>query len=245
MKKIILAALLFLCGCAGSVNLPARVGEELVNAQNTIIYPANISKPYYSFYLEPDIGRVEADMTSDIFMLEGIRFVMNLNVPEIVNSNFFTEVPVASARVSQDPVLSLDGTLKDIKDVERSWKLNVYEVETGSCAIVFTTYSSTFYAVCPSAFVPRLCGRMLKIARTVQVVTDEVLNAYTTKDTVVFKSSTIKLFESVAPINGRIEELFESDNAVGYEENHMGDIGQKQIETDDSDDGAIENVITQ
>ena len=241
MKKILLLSFLLLCGCTRTIDLDRRAAESAEEAQNTVIYDANISKPYYSFYLEPSIGRISADYTSDILNVDGTKLVMNLNVPEIVNANFFTEVPVSAARISKDPVLKLDGTFSDLQGTEQTWKLSVYDVEDNSYAFVFSTYAATFYSVCSAAAVPDLLYHAITISRSVEIDTENVLDAFTTEDTVVFTSSTIKLFESVAPVNGAIEELFETDNTLGYGENENGDNGQTQIDGDEVEDEGFTN----
>ena len=48
-------------------------------------------KQYYSYYIQPSIGRRESTEISNVFVLNDDEFVMNLNVSSVIKNEYYMD----------------------------------------------------------------------------------------------------------------------------------------------------------
>ena len=108
MKKtasILLLMTLVLSGCTQvSGDLNGRVKKSIADALALPASQANRNKTFYSYYIEPSVGRYSGNNTGNVFTYEGAKFLMNLNVPVIINEDAYPQSTADGIESIADPV---------------------------------------------------------------------------------------------------------------------------------------------
>lgn len=209
---VLLGAFLLGCGDPSAFDLNEKLNEKVDAAQALEPMPANHMKPFYAFYIEPSIGRLESTRTSNTFVLNGNPFTLNLNVPAVINEMYYEKAKAEQDILSgYEPVSEKTGTYIAPDESETAYTIRVYRFDKHYWTQFDTAYFS-FYAVSDEYNVPYLAAEMMKIARTMEIEKKSVAAAYSTKENITYESKKIELFEHIAPENGLIEELFIDDN---------------------------------
>lgn len=215
-KEISIAGgmILLLSGCTQvSGDLKTRIVQqiEFVSTQDAGI--ADRNKAYYSYYIEPSVGRYSSNETGNIFVYHGKKILMNLNVPMIINSRTYPNSTADGIEDIRDPYVDCKGTYVDSSEVKQNYHVMVYPQDTGYL-ILMNTDTVNFYAVCDAMMVSQLTGEMLKIARSVEIHTDKLVAAYTNHKVLKYKTEKIELYDEIVPEEGNIGELFNDTNTI-------------------------------
>lgn len=233
MKKIlclILSALMLTsCTVKTSIDLQSELESSLASANGAKIFTSNINKPLYSYYLPPSIGRNKSTQTSSILNDRGRKFVMNLNVASIIQEKYYSETEQTDD--FQDPIVKCEGEYIDVDETTHSYTVTTYEMND-YYVTVFHSDVVEFYSVLDALSTCDIVKDMLRIARSMRVDTDAVIQAYSNKKTVDYKSEKIELFEQIVPESGRIEELFD-DTETEEDTSERNEDGPKKITTTD------------
>lgn len=211
MRKTMMAALLccILCGCAGrTFGLQEKLNTALAAEQSYPVHQPSYNKKYYSYYIEPCVGRLDASASANLFAYDGSRFLMNINVPAVIGTQS------AQTGVLSAPAASAAGTYTDLSGEEKEFSVQVY-ADSGRAVTVMRTAYMDFCGIGWMADAPELAGMMLRIARTVQVNQAEVAAEYSGRDLITYEGTTMQLFDYIAPESGSIEELFVDSHYVG------------------------------
>lgn len=242
MKKIWLSILMLvmLCGCkVNAADFDRRLDDSIQDALHTQLNAVKYNKHFYSYYIEPSIGRIDADETGNYFNYDGTKFLMTLNIDNIVNEKYYTDrIHTASTTNDSKLVVERDGSYVDLDDKEHSYVLKIYDFDGFYHTYLHTTRLD-FYGVTDQVKAANLAGLMLQIARNTKIKTDAITAKYSVKESIEFESQKLQLFEYVAPESGFIDDLFsDTTNTAGE---MMDDDGNEQpaenyhthIETDE------------
>ena len=235
MKKIVclILSVLMLSSCTvkTSIDLQSELESSLASANEVKIFTSNINKPLYSYYLPPSIGRNKSTQTSSVLNDRGRKFVMNLNVASIIQEKYYSETEQMQTNDFQDPIAQCEGEYIDVDETTHSYTVSTYDM-SGYYVTVFHSDVVEFYSVLDALSTCDIVKDMLRIARSMRIDTDAVIQAYSNKKTVDYKSEKIELFEQIVPESGRIEELF--DNTETEEDTtERNEDGPKKITTTD------------
>ncbi|MBR0214519.1 MAG: hypothetical protein IJL95_07320 [Solobacterium sp.] len=239
MKKqwltIILAVLLTGCTTTAGVDLKSRLDMKTDAVQAEKILRANYNGVYYSYYIDPGIGRIYADGTGNIFMLNGRQFVMNLNIPSIINRQYYRDQIRQYAIISGMPeVLVKNGSYADANDHQHAYTMSVYQTDK-MYMTVFESETVTFHSVCREDEAADILAEMLRIARGVTIKTGAVLEAFSNRQVISYSRKRLELFQNIAPDNGAIDELFTT--TLSYPDGEGGVISEDNYATDNFPDG--------
>lgn len=242
MKKqwltVILAVMLTGCTAAGG-DLKTRLDAKTDAVQAEKILRANYNGAYYSYYIDPGIGRIYADGTGNIFMLNGRQFVMNLNIPSIINRQYYKDQIRQYAVISGLPeVLVKNGSYADANDRMHAYTMSVYQSDK-MYMTVFESETVTFHAVCREDEIADLLTEMLRIARGVTIKTGAVLEAFSNRQVISYSRKQLELFQNIAPENGAIDELFTT--TLSYPDGEGGVISDDNYATDNFPDGGLDS----
>ena len=136
MKKVACLWLaLLLCGC--QVN-EADLKSELTNEFHELSDQAPISyttmnKPLYSYYLPKDVGRLQSNPLSSLFMKDGVRFIMNFNPNEVVIHDYYQasttyELEETVENESSDLFYDVTGTFKGSDHRYHKYECQITEI---------------------------------------------------------------------------------------------------------------------
>ena len=210
MKKIFcLILVLFLSSCSeyrGSVQ--SRLDQQISACENSAISNPNNRKTYYSYYLDPSIGRVYSSGTGNVFSLDGVSFVMNLDVAKIINEKYYPlKLDIHEYALGGDVLAQREGTVRDISGSEIPYRAAILLAKDMEVLVSVECGYMKFDSLCNTNIAPVIAAKMIEIGRSVSVSTTEVLNAYTTLSGIDYAGTPVELFENKAPENGSIEEL--------------------------------------
>lgn len=219
MKKtsviITLVLALFLSGCTirRNVNLQRLLNQHIVRAQQAAVFEPDHYKKMYSYYISPEIGRMEGDSTGNVFNYQGTEFLMNLNISSVINNKYYKGSQNDSDILNSSTCKASDsGSYHDPDGDVHPFSISVYDIGRENYMTLMITDTAYFCGISDALMSVQLAEEMLKIARTVKVNPDAVTAAYSRKETVTFKGEKIRLFDSIAPESGRVEELFEDNS---------------------------------
>ena len=91
MKRIVCMLLCFcLMGCSKITgSLQNRLNTALSEAERAPVNAPNNRKTFYSYYLDPSLGRIYSTETGNVFSRGGRSFVMNLDIASIINDKYY------------------------------------------------------------------------------------------------------------------------------------------------------------
>jgi hypothetical protein len=229
-SAVICFSLIFAAGCTDSGNTPAQsVQASLSRVLSQTAAKANHSKEYYSYYIEPSVGRYSSTKTGNIFSYQGTKFAMNLNVAEIINAKYYPEQSLENSSAAKDAAIELQGTYIDSEQIQRTYRVCMYQDGT-RILILLNTDTVSFCGISEQAQAPSLAGEMLKIARSVETDEEEIALAYTNHKTLDYKTEKIQLFNEVVPESGTISDLINETNTIGNQ-----DSGADKITSDNQE----------
>ena len=236
----VLAAFL-LAGCSSyQGDLQSELNQRLASAQEKQILGAEYNHRFYSYYLEPGVGRMGSSLTSNTFCYEGTKFVMNLNVPSVINAAYYTSESDPFTAISGGSELAKsEGSYLDRDGREHRFSVGVYLLNSE----VFTylvSDTAEFFAVSDSELAAaQIAGRMLTLARGLEVNSDAVLSTFSMRQTISYSRKKLELFQNIAPESGTITELFEDsgyDSSVDYAGDNFDAEEDRNIQQGDADD---------
>ena len=202
-------SIFLLAGCAApSGSLSASLEQRVDEAAAQTVSVSNNRKQFYSYYIDPSIGKVSSTSTGNVFSCDGSLFVMNLDVPGIINAKYYPDAAASEVDLSFAEVMAeKEGTCTDASGNEIPYSVTVSKLDTGQFITVVRCNHVMLYGICDEAYVPNLAARMLVISRTVTVNTEEVLLAYSKQEKIDYIGTPVQLFEEIPPENGSIQEL--------------------------------------
>ncbi len=222
MKKfLVILLVLFLVGCSSNEkSIQISLNETLSTFDNAIKKSNKYHNDYISYYIDPSIGRVESNEISHIFNYDGTNFIMNINVANIINNQWYGK-DITNTKLNNS-IAKYEGTYFD-KDLDvHSYEINVYPIEN-KYLLRFDTYYIHFYSYCDELIIDELSLEMLNIAKSVILNKNKIISNFSIKETITYQPSYLDLFDNKVPESGSIEELLKDDDVLqGLENNDEG-----------------------
>ena len=214
-KKIVtgLLCLTLLSGCSAVYlsDLTSDVSRRLADLMEEPTMRPTYSHRYYDYYIDPSIGRVTSYSTSNVFQMDGIQFIMNLNVARIVAGAYY-DCQTDWASVGQRlPETDLSGTYTDWNGEEHNYRVKIYLLGEQYYTLVDTDYVC-FASISNRLEAARMAAEMVRIARTIRLHSSTVLSSFSNRVVISGTRQRLNLFQEIAPENGAIEELFDNEN---------------------------------
>lgn len=200
--------LLLLSGCtAKGTDCQSLLDASVQAALSAECDTPNYTKKYFAYYLPPDVGRYSANQTGSVFCWHGATFVMNLNVEKIVNDRYYPDSSGREFLLSDvSPEYTASGTYSDFSGAEHAYDVRIYRLSGSYVCAVDTDYVD-FTAVTDQLSAVTLPKKMLRIARSIRIDTDEVASDFLIRSNIRHEQRSEQLFENPAPENGTIDEL--------------------------------------
>lgn len=204
---VLLAALSV--GCAKlSGSYEDELNRRVERAVTCSIGQPNYTHGTYTYYREPSIGRISSDETSNTFLMDDVKFVMNLRISSIINQKYYTDAPDNSTLTSMEEVAQSSGTFNDYDGNEHGFRVSLYRL--GDQMYVYTvTDQAEFFAIANDLQALQVAETMVRMARSIRVDQDAVIATYSGRQTIEYNRKRLELFQNIVPENGVIEELFE------------------------------------
>ncbi len=206
--SILLVMMLFLSGCTKmSDDLSAEISNKINEALSEKASSPTYNHEYYFYSIEPSVGRIDSTLTSNTFSYNGTKFIMNLNIPNILGN------ASEDSKLSSSTVYENSGEYIDYNEVSHHYDLYIYEVSYGKI-IQLTTDYMVFYSVCSQNEVPSLVEVMLDIAKTIKIDENKIKVDYSDRELITYKREQLELFKNITPENGAVDELFDNNQII-------------------------------
>lgn len=200
-----------LCGILAAMLLAGCHSYQLddLSAKLNSIQPSsanyhNLRTSYFSLYCQPSIGIYHKYPLGLHLNDEGIEMVMQIRTHAIVHEDSSLKAPLTS------PTHSVIGVYSSLDEIY-NYRLDIYAYTRHS--LIFFQ-SDNFYIVsyAPSVAVERMAVDMMRIAQSVVVDTDKVINDYRIDPKITYQTDSLELFETLIPESGTIEEIITKIN---------------------------------
>lgn len=228
MRKIlsVLLILVLFCGCSAN---PADIEKKLQHGIDELLSVpaaclADNHKTLFSYYTEPSIGRKTSTMTSNVFVLDGVKIVMNLDISTVINSKYYPDAEILR-KPTGDELYYLEGSYQDCKKNNYEYALSIYQLSNGQYYVDLQTHAVNFYSTMDYVMIDDVVLQMLKISRTVEVNETEVISYYSSKPADEHQREKVELFKEEFSANGRLDEL------IGITD--TGEFTDEEVEIDD------------
>lgn len=212
MKRILMymSAVLLLSGCTRyDKNIEISLQEVFSRELSLSAIVPTFNSTYYDYYVEPCIGRVSSDRSSNVFAYNGIPFVMNLKIADIINSAYYPEAMQTEVQSSLKIVADMKDKYYDFEGIEHPFHVSIYELKDSYLVKMDTPYV-VFYSESSMYESVNLAEKMLKIARSIKIDSKLVVSDFSNRQVISNTRKKIELFQDIAPENGMINELFEN-----------------------------------
>ncbi|MFI3284544.1 MAG: hypothetical protein R3Y57_05625 [Erysipelotrichaceae bacterium] len=209
MKKLglFVALVSLLTGCASN-NIDQL--ETKIQEIASSVYTIEVSnyKEYYDYYVNPGLKVVDSTKLSSLIQAGDNYIVLNINVSNVVNEEYYNEVNIGLKPVSslENVVTYFDGQFLNIDDEMIDYKLVVYLIDGTYMVYLNTTYVD-LYSILPQSDITLTACEMMIMAKSVQIEYETIASDYSNINQIDYVKEQIKLFEVVVPESGRIEEI--------------------------------------
>lgn len=230
MKRIIFMILcLLLVGCSNEVtNFQSEIEKSIAIENNKQAFLPENNKTYYSYYVDPSVGRLYSDQTSSIFVYQSTKFIMNLNVTEIINSKYYDQDSNSIQLNEGLRLFSINGEYLDYTNNTYPYICDVFKLNK-SYYLRFVSKYVTFYTQGSEMELINVVKKMLQISKTLVVNEEKVITYFSSKETIEYTKETIQLFDIIVPVNGNIQDLLD------YTDSSQNSTGDDYIIEDDDD----------
>jgi hypothetical protein len=212
MKKIILFFLIILLtGCTNYTNFELDLKDAL-NKESSLnaISPDN-NKTYFRYYLEPCIGLIYSNQTSNIFLYNNVKFIMNLNVASVINDKYYSN-EFENIQLNQKyKLFSFSGEYTDYKNKTYPYYVDVFKVNDVYYLKLNSKYVS-FYVNGNEASLINISRKMLQIAKSIDIYEEEILSDFSSKEIIEYTKEEIQLFDVIVPVNGKIQDILDGED---------------------------------
>ena len=240
-RKLTAAALLLvLSGCTQySSDIVEVMNEKLREAGTLKTANPVFNSTYYKYYVQPYIGRIDSDLTSNVFSLNGTQFILNLDVPAIINSSYYPAESPGTFSVEGAPLMAEKAdTYEDNRNQNHTYICRIYRSEQTYYTILTTKYAQ-FFARSTKYEAPVLAGEMLYIARCIEPDRNAILRDFSNHTSISYQKEKLELFQNIIPENGVIDELFVDHDETEYdsqENDRYTDFSEETIPPEPSPD---------
>lgn len=208
MKKIMIFFMcIFLCACSNKISIQKQLDDVFTNEQETKVR-ANNYTDYVEYYLPSDVCEESCEPLSFAFGVDDCRFIMNINVSNIINSKYYKNIKLLDEGFFDNEYLVYDYTGKfvDINNQTNNFFINVYEYED-ECLVYFVSSKVNYYGYCSVDKIKLLVSKIMQMVKATNVLDEKIITDFSSIDVVDYEKSTVNLFGNTMPKEGRIEEF--------------------------------------
>lgn len=208
MKKIIVLLIcLLLCGCAIREDINVQL-DKVFNNDVVAKNRTNNYTDYIEYYVPSDVNETDADALSFSFTSDGFGFIMNINVTNIINSEYYDNRTLNDEGFfdTSKLVYSKDSSFSNENGDQIDYFIRAYEYED-EYLLYFVTNELNFYGYASNDKVGLLAEKMVQMAANCKVNNAKVLADYSSIDVIDYEKKAVNLFENIYPVEGRVEDL--------------------------------------
>lgn len=216
MKKILVCLLaVLLCACANVADTKSQL-EQVFNkddVQNTS--RANNYTFYIEYYMPSDVNEESAETLSYVFNTDGEKFIMNINVASILNSQYYENYNLQDDGFFNPDKLVYEhtGSFANLTGSQVNYFVKAYE-DDSNCIIYLVSSEVTMYGMCSCTKAGLLASKMYQMAKSSNVHRSRIIEDFSNKDVIDYEKVAVNLFEKTYPVEGRVDDLMVDSDKV-------------------------------
>ena len=199
--------------------------------QDILIYQTNNDMTFYSYYLPSSMGEEEVDSDSITLKYGDSKIIMNLNVADIINAQYYDEQYLNDDGFFNEDYLFYEMTGSYLsyngKEIQYIYRLYKYNKEY---VLHLKTSDMNYYGNIKVSDIRDVTSEIFIIAKSTKVNNEEVINAYSNKEIISYQKKQIDLFDTVLPNNGQLSDMLVEGAIVGDENNSNEETTDNQSE---------------
>ena len=207
MKRLIytLLGLLVLTssGCARKVPFADQLDTTIAKTLAVTIPFTNHRKPTISYYVPTNVGVLEQQETSSVFVLGESEFLFTLNITNIINGN---EQPSDRGIDTSTAIYTNDGVYSDVSGTDHSYTLSILDMG-GAYYVLLDTPKISFYGLTNAIECDTVVEAMIRILKSAEIQDDTIIATYDREEAAKSEKIELDLFDEIIPENGRLEEI--------------------------------------
>lgn len=209
MKFIkVLLIIFLLSGCSNiydqnikTYDLNSELDDIFSNTNKSEALLNNYSK-YMDYYLPYEVEEDSCDSLSSVYTLGNGKLVMNINVSGIINGKysddgFFDENKKIYSSISY---------FVNRDDNNEKYTFCLYQYED-DYLLYFIDKEIIFYGYTYSNEVVLMAQKIFDIAKSISISDEDVIDAFSSSETIDYQKTYVNLFQTVMPTEGRIDEF--------------------------------------
>lgn len=202
--KVLLICLL-LSGCSIIEN---RSLDDILSDTSYSKARVNNYSKYVDYYEPSDIHEIESDDISTVFELNNSKIIMNVNISGIINNQYNKDLALADDGFFDIDklIFNKDSIYYDSDNNEISFFYRLYEYDQVYLMHLANCYIN-IYGYCEANDLELMTSKIYDLLKSASVDTTAILANYSSRDVIEYHKSTVNLFETVMPIQGRIDDM--------------------------------------
>lgn len=223
MKKLILLVLLLvLCGCsAENVDIKNGLDKLCSKDMESVNYYPNNYTDLMEYYIPSDLQEIDANDYSVQLRYNDSLLVMNVNIAGVITNKYYESTKKNESLFDANKLYyQKNGTYIDSDSRSFIYNLNIYSYEN-IYLVEFSSKNIKIYGYSNARDLVPMCSRMFVLVKGALVREDTIIANYSSKEVIDYQKKQIDLFESILPVNGRIDELLVKEE-VQPEETDIG-----------------------
>ena len=217
LKKVLLVLLLvLLCGCQSNLDaldIQQSLIEAFDEANSLPTAQADNKKVFYSFYLEPEVGRLKSNETSSILKYKETKFAMNLNIAKIVNAQNYGDIIPSTIKLNDELlVATVNGEYSDFDNSIYPYQSYIYQLSDDEYYLTIDTQYVFFSALGNAKQIIDVVKPIMKIARSIEINSDAIMLEYSAKERITFEGEELSLYDEIIPTEGRVSDMINKNN---------------------------------
>lgn len=238
-KKILLFLVLFLlsaCVSNDDASLKNDLDTFFDKVQDIEIYQTNNDMTYYSYYLPSSMGEEEVDSDSITLKYGDSKIIMNLNVADIINAQYYDEQYLSDDGFFNEDYLFYEksGSYISYDEKEKQYIYRLYKYNE-EYVLHFKTSDMNYYGNVKVSDIRDVTSELFVIAKSVKVNNEEVINIYSNKEIISYQKKQIDLFDTVLPNNGELSDMLVDGAVIGNESGSNEEVTDNQNDNSQSE----------
>jgi len=209
LKKFVsvLAVLLLLSACKSK---PISFSEPLHRSlSRPLPFGTNYSKPYYKYYLPPNVGVKSSTEIGSLLSIEQSEIMMNLKVSRVVALSYSDhDLKLEDLMDEKENLFQEGGHYLDVNDQERMFLFTVYEVKKERYLFVLENERVELVSIVDNNNAAYILENMMLILRSIDVNDALIVANYSNKEIVEDKTIHEDFFEHAVPESGNLIEMY-------------------------------------
>ena len=239
-KRLFLCLVLFLlsaCVSNDDASLKSDLDAFFDKVEDITTCQTNNDMTLYSYYLPSSMGEEEVDSDSVTLKYGDSKIIMNLNVADIINAQYYDDQYLSDDGFFNEDYLFYEksGSYLSYDEIEKQYIYRLYKYDD-EYVLHLKTSDMNYYGNVKVSDIRDVTSELFVIAKSTKVNNEEVINIYSNKEIISYQKKQINLFDAVLPNNGELSDMLVDNAVIGNE----GENNNEEVIDDQNDDNQSE-----